>query len=136
MSKERFHGKILVAEGNSASRFALAIELAGWGAEVLPAVNGADAFGLFEDFYGQLEAVIASHEMSVMGGAELARSIRRTGYQGPIIIMHHDIRNGIRQQYATEGIFSFMKKPIGIDLLVSALAEGCRRPPLKWMLRH
>ena len=66
--------KILIAEDDPVSRRILEETLKGWGHEVVAAVNGVEAWGLFEQ--GGVSFIISDWMMPEMDGAELCRRVR------------------------------------------------------------
>jgi DNA-binding response OmpR family regulator len=114
--------RILIAEDDSTSRLVLSRTLEKLGYETLSAVDGADAWAIFQET--QPSVVITDWMMPKMDGLDLCRRIRsnpRYDHYSYLIVL---TALGGRQNYLeamNAGTDDFMNKPFDTDQLVSRL---------------
>ena len=118
--------KVLVADDDPVSRRLLQSYLQKWGYEVAVAVNGAEAWRLFEQ--GEFPIVISDWMMPEMDGRELIRRIRassRPNYVYTILLtaksQQEDLVEGMEA-----GADDFVSKPFHRDELHARLRAGER----------
>ena len=118
--------KILIAEDEIFSRELLRRNLEKWGHEVVTAVNGAEAWRLFEG--DAFSLVISDWTMPVMDGLEFIRRIRshpRPGYVYVILLTARAAKEDIVKGMAA-GADDFVAKPFDREELRVRLQAGER----------
>lgn len=114
-------GRIMIVEADSMMRLVLATSLAAPSREIIPAIHGIDALGLFQDYDGKFDAIITDNEMPEMDGLKLVSSLREIGFRGRIIVMSGGMMPHKLAKYREVGIDGFLSKPFGVALLLELL---------------
>ena len=127
---------ILVAEDNPTNQFVITRQLAQLGYATELAINGRQAFDLFQATrYGM---VVTDIHMPDMDGLELAIAIRdferKEGRPpAPIVALTADVLGADAERYLAAGIDECLRKPVELkkleDLLLRMLPRATRRAP-------
>ena len=121
--------RILLAEDNVVNTLVAEAMLKQWGAQVVVAVNGAEAVKEVEREPGRFHAVLMDLQMPVMGGIDATIAIRRRfgPLELPIIALTADVLVSERESALRHGMNDFLSKPIDPDRLAQVLAHWVRR---------
>ncbi|PYO60495.1 MAG: response regulator [Gemmatimonadetes bacterium] len=113
--------KVLLVEDEAASRQMLEAILAAQGHEVVPAENGAEAWGVWQ--ITQHRVVVADWLMPQMDGLELCRRIRAHAQAPYTYFILETVRSGRGNflEAMAAGVDDFITKPIFPDELIARL---------------
>lgn len=128
--------RILVAEDETSSRLILESALRSLGHEYIAAVDGEEAWRLFETI--DVDAVISDRKMPGMDGVELCRRVRASGkntYTYFIFLTVFDERGDVLSGMAA-GADDYFVKPLDIDELKMRLLVATRVTMLHRQLAH
>lgn len=119
-------GRVLLAEDDEVSRFAIRRMLEHLGNTVITAQNGEEALSLLEQHY--FDVILMDVQMPVMNGIEATRRIRTFESLGkkkrlPIIALTAYAMPGDREQFLQAGMDAYLPKPVTMDQLRATLAE-------------
>ncbi|BAI79918.1 two-component system, chemotaxis family, sensor kinase CheA [Deferribacter desulfuricans SSM1] len=92
----------------------------GW-LNVVEITNGKDALAAIKNL--QIDFVITDVFMPDMDGYELAKSLRESGYNGPIIAVSSRSEAKDSKKYSLYGIDSFIVKPVSLEELLKTIDE-------------
>lgn len=118
--------KVLIADDDLVSRRLLQGYLQKWGYEVTVAMNGAEAWWLFEQ--NEFQIVISDWMMPELDGTELIRRIRasaRPGYVYTILLTARSQKNDLVEGMEA-GADDFVSKPFDGDELHVRVRAGER----------
>lgn len=118
--------KVLIADDDLVSRRLLQGYLQKWGYEVTVAMNGAEAWRLFEQ--NEFQIVISDWMMPELDGTELIRRIRasaRPGYVYTILLTARSQKNDLVEGMEA-GADDFVSKPFDGDELHVRVRAGER----------
>jgi CheY-like chemotaxis protein len=118
--------RVLAAEDGPHNRRYIKRVLSKAGAEVVFAENGDDATNMV--FAAKKEGepydvVLMDMQMPVMDGREAVKTLRRFGYQGPVVAVSSDSQDNDREQCLDAGCDAYVAKPISRDELFSAVEK-------------
>ena len=118
--------RILLAEDDWTSAFALKTLLEKSGHEVIVAENGREALGIIDR--SQIDLVLMDVQMPVMDGVEATLAIRaaerRDGRQAiPIIAMTAFAMAGDREKFLAKGMNGYLCKPLKLEELNKAIED-------------
>jgi PAS domain S-box-containing protein len=124
--------RILLVEDNAINTLVAEATLTQWGAEVVTAVNGAEAVAAVAaavDGAPAFDAVLMDLQMPVLGGIDATIAIRRRhgAISLPIIALTADVMVSDRDTAIRHGMNDFLSKPIDPDRLVNVLSHWVRR---------
>jgi len=121
--------RILLAEDNIVNTLVAEAMLKQWGAQVVVAVNGAEALKKIVREPNRFDAVLMDLQMPVMGGIDATIAIRqRFGpLELPIVALTADVLVSERESALRHGMNDFLSKPIDPDRLEQVLAHWVRR---------
>jgi PAS domain S-box-containing protein len=121
--------RILLAEDNVVNTLVAEAMLKQWGAQVVVAVNGAEALKKVRRDRSGFDAVLMDLQMPVMGGIDATIAIRRShgAVELPIIALTADVLVSERDAALRHGMNDFLSKPIDPDRLGQVLAHWVRR---------
>lgn len=111
--------RILVVDDEPMIRDVLEMLLRRRGYQVTACSDGGIALETMRSTPGGYDLVLTDNTMPRMCGTELARTLRKEGYRGPIIMMTADVRlllNG-----APEDISVLLSKPSDNDTIVAEI---------------
>jgi len=120
--------RILVAEDDEVSLFAVRKLLERSGHQVVEARNGREALDLLDG--QEFDLIIMDVQMPVMDGLEATRRIRQSTSPArrdvPIIAMTAYAMIGDREKILAAGMNAYVAKPVGIDELAPVINEVLR----------
>jgi PAS domain S-box-containing protein len=121
--------RILLAEDNVVNTLVAEAMLKQWGAQVVVAVNGAEALKRVERDHGRFDAVLMDLQMPVMGGIDATIAIRQRygALQLPIVALTADVLVSERESALRHGMNDFLSKPIDPERLLEVLTKWVRR---------
>jgi signal transduction histidine kinase/HPt (histidine-containing phosphotransfer) domain-containing protein len=111
--------RVLLAEDVQLSRKVLHRLLAELGCEVTAAPDGQAAEALWAP--GRFDLVVTDERMPGLNGSELARRLRRAGYDGPILILAGSDEPALRETVADMPGVRILRKPVGAAQLRDCL---------------
>jgi DNA-binding response OmpR family regulator len=117
--------KILLAEDDKALNNLVASSLKGNGYEVVTCFDGKEAFNAFES--QQIDMLLTDIMMPEMDGFTLAKKVRETNKQIPILFMTALDDKPSQQRSFELGIDDYVVKPFDMDLLLLRIAALLRR---------
>jgi two-component system cell cycle response regulator len=118
--------RILIAEDDTASRLVLEAALAGLGHEIITAIDGEQAWQLFQS--EKVEAIISDREMPGLNGVDLCRRIRGSGggkYIYFIFLTSISERGGVAEAIRL-GADDYLMKPLNRHELEARLMVASR----------
>lgn len=121
--------RVLVAEDNPVNLLIVRAMLERQGAQVLEAVDGAEALKLARDVGGRLDAVLMDLHMPTLDGLAATRALRADALTAslPVIALSAAVLEHERRAAAEAGMDGFIAKPVDEAELVRALQQA-RRP--------
>lgn len=124
--------RILVAEDEPEIRFFLREILGQLGAEVIPAVDGEDAWNLWS-LLGPFDLLLTDQRMPRLTGMELLQRVRRDRPGFPVVVMSGYGLETFAATLERDPRLRFLPKPFLLPALLDAvgglLAEGTPRSP-------
>lgn len=131
--KPRLMGiRILVAEDSPDNQLLLKRVLVGQGAEVEFCSNGQDA--VVKALASRYDVILMDIQMPVMNGYEATRSLRDSGYRGPIIALTAHALKEERERSLNAGCDDHLTKPLEKEKLIAAVehfSAGSRSEPAR-----
>ncbi|MBU1041503.1 MAG: PAS domain S-box protein [Proteobacteria bacterium] len=123
--------RVLLAEDEIISQFAMRVMLQRMGHSVLAVANGRDAVREFKA--GMFDAILMDIQMPEMDGVEATRTIRSDATLGdraqtPIIALTAYAMEGDREKFLAAGMDDYVTKPVSQSELLRALGKVNRRP--------
>ena len=113
--------RILVADDGQSNRKLVKLVLGRAGVDVVAVENGQQAV---EQAQRQpFDVILMDMQMPVMDGYAATQTLRRSGYEQPIIALTADAMQGAEDKCRAAGCSGFMTKPINIDRLLATMAE-------------
>jgi PAS domain S-box-containing protein len=116
-------GTVLLVEDEAAVREAAKRMLRKYGFDVIEAKNGQDALMLWEAEGAKVDVVLTDVVMPVMGGAELARTLRSKDPELRFVFMSGYTQGTLELSTMSESATRFLPKPFTSDQLVGTLRE-------------
>jgi len=116
--------RVLCVDGDASFLLALKRGLERHGFDVITAAHGVDALIRYESHSGDFAALVIDHDMPVMNGLDLTRSVRAMGFEGRIIIMAGNLTSGDLRACQEYKISGFFTKPFDADLLATMFGRG------------
>jgi len=118
-------GRVLLAEDDEVSRFAIRRMLEHQGNTVITAQNGEEALSLLDQHH--FDVILMDVQMPVMNGIEATRQIRTFESLGdkkriPIIALTAYTMPGDREQFLQAGMDAYLPKPVAMEVLQTTLA--------------
>jgi len=92
--------------------------------EVFTAVNGQDAYSIFE--YEKIDLIITDLKMPLLGGMDLIKKIRKKNYEIPIIILSSFSEQETLLKALNLGVSGYLIKPVEFYELVDILLKAAR----------
>jgi CheY-like chemotaxis protein len=122
------HQKILLAEDDMRTVYALSALMRAKGAEVLIAENGNEALETLHE-HPDVHAVLIDIMMPVMDGYEAMRRLRQDVRfaELPVIALTAKAMQGERERCIEAGASDYLTKPVAADLLLSTLHKWLTR---------
>ncbi|MBC7370611.1 MAG: response regulator [Bdellovibrionaceae bacterium] len=111
--------KILVVDDSDDNRLLASRILGKFGAQVDLACNGAEGFRKAID--GEYDVVLMDLQMPIMDGYEATRSLRRAGFQLPVVALTAHAMAEDRAQTSLAGFDGHLTKPIVIPDLIQMI---------------
>ncbi len=123
--------RILLAEDETISQFAMRVTLQRMGHSVMTVANGRAALEEFRS--GVFDAILMDIQMPEMDGVEATCAIRRDKSLGdralvPIIALTAYALEGDREKFLAAGMDDYVTKPVSLGELQRALGKVRRRP--------
>ncbi|MDP3428093.1 MAG: response regulator, partial [Humidesulfovibrio sp.] len=123
--------RVLLAEDEIISQFAMRVMLQRMGHNVLAVANGRAAVQEFRT--GVFDAILMDIQMPEMDGVEATRAIRSDESLGerahvPIIALTAYAMEGDREKFLAAGMDDYVTKPVSLGELQRALGKVARRP--------
>ena len=123
--------RVLLAEDEIISQFAMRVMLQRMGHSVLAVANGRAAVQEFRA--GVFDAILMDIQMPEMDGVEATRTIRSDESLGeraqiPIIALTAYAMEGDREKFLAAGMDDYVTKPVSLGELQRALGKVARRP--------
>ena len=113
------HRTLLVVEDEASVRKVIVRILESAGHRVIEAMHGADALAKLAILNGNVDAVLTDVSMPVMGGITMAREIRRTCHDLPVLFMSGNAEPDLLEEFGA-GV-SMLSKPFPAARLLAAL---------------
>jgi len=112
---------ILVVEDEEALREIAVIVLSNKGYRVLTAKDGAEAIDIYRQHGSSIKVVITDLGLPVLGGGQLARTLRQMNASLELIIASGYIDPGTKSELSRAGVKEFIQKPYQQDELLRAI---------------
>jgi CheY-like chemotaxis protein/HPt (histidine-containing phosphotransfer) domain-containing protein len=123
-SARRLRGRVLLAEDGPDNQVLISTILRKAGAEVDVAPNGREALDMALASAGRAyDAILMDMQMPEMDGYEATETLRRSGYQGPIVALTAHAMFGDRQKCLDAGCDEYVTKPVDCASLLATLAR-------------
>ncbi|HET9454148.1 MAG TPA: response regulator, partial [Gemmatimonadaceae bacterium] len=116
-------GTILLVEDEAAVREAAKRMLRKYGFTVIEAKNGQDALMQWDREQSAVDVVLTDVVMPSMGGAELARELRRRRPNLKVVFMSGYTQGTLELSSLDESASRFLPKPFTTDQLIGTLRE-------------
>jgi CheY-like chemotaxis protein len=94
--------------------------------EAITATNGQEGLALFEQYRGEITAVLLDMQMPVMGGKETLYAIRQLDRHVPVILSSGYSESELSTELQDEGT-SFLQKPYNMDRLIEVITGVINR---------
>ena len=120
---------ILVAEDEESSRHAIVHLLQEVGYRVLEARDGQAALSIARTHPGQLHLLLSDVVMPVMGGPELARTLRRERADLRVLYMSGYVDSPVVDHGLLDASQRLLAKPFSLDDLLRAVRQVLEAPP-------
>jgi len=114
---------ILLVDDNDSIRTVMETVLTRKGFIITSASNGQLAFDLFMTNPEEFDLIITDQSMPMMSGTDLAKAIRGTNSNIPIILSTGQLGIEDQKEFTNIGITSFIKKPWTADELIGQIHE-------------
>jgi len=119
-------GRVLLADDDDVTRFAVCKLLEKDGYTVLTARNGEEVLSLLDA--EEVDVILMDVQMPVLNGVEATRRIRAAGHLGaksrtPVIALTAYAMPGDREQFLQAGMDAYLSKPVGMNDLRAGLAK-------------
>jgi CheY-like chemotaxis protein len=115
---------VLVVDDEDSVRTFTAEVLKHLGHEVFVAANGADALVRIAELRGRVRVVITDMNMPIMGGIDLARSLRKQPSPPAVVVMSGNFDRDSRARLDAEGVTNLLGKPFSMDELRLTLLQA------------
>ncbi|MCA9652061.1 MAG: response regulator [Myxococcales bacterium] len=125
--EERLSGLVLVADDDELVRTAITRVLAKEGADVVVAVDGAEALRRYAERASELRLIILDLDMPRVSGPEVLRVLRSFECDLPVIIVSGHTDPERAQEVRAQGISEFLPKPFDAKTIVAAVRRHMRR---------
>lgn len=113
--------RVLLAEDGEDNQRLISMVLRKAGAEVAVAANGV--FAVASAMSAKYDVVLMDMQMPEMDGYQATASLRRQGYEGPILALTAHAMASDRERCVAAGCNDYLSKPIDRAHLVSTVAE-------------
>ncbi|MEX1367789.1 MAG: ATP-binding protein [Nannocystaceae bacterium] len=127
LAPERLSGLVLVADDDELVRTAVTRVLSREGAELVTAVDGAEALRRYAERASELRLIILDLDMPRVGGAEVLRVLRSFECDLPVIIISGHTDPARAEEVRAMGISEFLPKPFDAKAIASAVRRHMRR---------
>jgi len=120
--------RILVVDDGDENRELLRLVLEEAGLAVEGAENGRT--GVEKAQRGGFDVILMDMQMPVMDGYTATSTLRRQGYEAPIVALTANAMKGFERECLDAGCTRYLTKPVDIDVLLETLGEllgGARR---------
>ena len=114
-------GRVLLVEDEAAVREATRRMLRRFGFDVLEARNGRDALALWDREGAAIDVVLTDVVMPVMGGAQLAETLRGRRHDVRVVFMSGYTQGSLELSTMDESATRFLPKPFTAEQLVGTL---------------
>jgi CheY-like chemotaxis protein len=115
------HVKVLVVEDSIDNQIILSRLLQRNGADVTLASNGAEGFRVA--LSGDFDVVLMDLQMPVMDGIQATASLRRAGYEIPIVALTANVQPEDRFRTREAGCDRHLAKPVSMGELLETVAS-------------
>lgn len=118
---------VLLAEDGIDNRRLISFHLQKTGCQVTTVEKGKlpfDEVTATEKRGGSFDIIFMDMQMPVMDGYQAASNLRESGYRGPICVLTAHAINGDREKCFNAGCDNYLKKPIDVDKLISAVRKS------------
>jgi signal transduction histidine kinase/ActR/RegA family two-component response regulator len=117
---------IMVVEDNETVLNALIEGLHELNYQTLSAANGREALNTIEQYTTNIALIISDMVMPDMGGVALARALQKQQWTKPIIMLTGHPMNEQDSVFHTQGITTWLQKPVDMEQLAAILAQELR----------
>jgi len=128
-TRQRFHGKVLLAEDDAGMREAIETLLEAAGIETA-AYASAEAL-LASGGVETARCVISDLKLPAMSGLELLAALRARGMLPPMIMITAHDEPGVRDEAVRLGAVAFLAKPFAGSVLLAAIASAVNPAGMK-----
>ncbi|UCH11559.1 MAG: response regulator [Fidelibacterota bacterium] len=118
---------ILIIDDSSYQRTALRDMLYQAGYHAVEAADGQEGLERIAEF--NPDCIVSDLLMPRMGGLELLEALQKLNSAPPIIIVTSSRQQGVRERCLELGAAAFLNKPLGEDLLLSAVRNTLEPTP-------
>lgn len=112
---------ILIADDNLMNRLVASSILKNYGASILEATNGEEAFQLVRSHKPDL--VLMDIQMPVLNGYDATRKLRKSGSSIPVIALTANAIKGENDKCTAAGMNDYIAKPFKEDLFLKIIAQ-------------
>ena len=123
--KDKYHGRVLVAEDNPSNQMLIKLLLKKVGIESVVVENGQEAIDTIgsEDF----QLVLMDMQMPIMNGYEAVKKLRKNGVKTAIIALTANAMKGDKEKCIEVGCDGYLAKPIDREKFLSILDKYLQR---------
>jgi two-component system chemotaxis response regulator CheY len=86
------------------------------------AYDGIEAVKKYIECTPKPHVIIMDYRLPLMNGIEVSKEILRIDPDAKIVFLSADV--GVKEEAMAAGAFAFLKKPVGIKLIVDAVERG------------
>jgi CheY-like chemotaxis protein len=112
---------VLVVDDEDGVRTVTGVLLESLGFKVVQAADGFQALTAFANHEGRFRLVLLDLTMPQLSGAETFRELRKARSDVQVILMSGYSEQDAREGLGDGGLAGFLRKPFGLDDLVTAL---------------
>ena len=116
--------RVLIADDGETNRKLLSLLFEDAGASVEAVCNGKEAVDRIGSDASPADVILMDMQMPVMDGYTATRTLRESGFEGPIVALTANAMAGEEGRTRAAGCSEYMTKPIDLNALLTIVAES------------